>query len=293
MNLLGRCVERVDAAGLAGLWDRTGGRTYFLRLILWTLFDTHAGQVGRDSSSKVRLSSLTDKDVAGRMRWTSHLRYVNDLIEADPECWSDLERLVAGTRLVPATHPHLLELSGLAVRSNGRLQFPGTLIKAFVKNHYTKRRFADHYARIGDWPRAFSHYKELAGNSLVRPGAVDDIADARVIVRSVGASLYAEATRGPDAVLNRFREACLHVLGFGEVSLWRYIQREDHMPEQPPWQPVTKNDFSSPSLEEATYLAVLPDGLRAMGKTRLDRGPRRGTPLRRDGLLADCAPRRA
>ena len=44
LKLIGRFVEKPTEEELAHAYLRTGGNTYFLRLILWSLFDRHAGE---------------------------------------------------------------------------------------------------------------------------------------------------------------------------------------------------------------------------------------------------------
>jgi hypothetical protein len=63
LSLVGKCVKSTDAGGLAKLFERTGASTYFLRLILWALFDFHSGHGGKVSGPRIALDALTDDDV--------------------------------------------------------------------------------------------------------------------------------------------------------------------------------------------------------------------------------------
>jgi Histidine kinase-, DNA gyrase B-, and HSP90-like ATPase/GAF domain len=258
IGLLNGCIKSPDDNDLAELFKRTGGNTYYLRLVLWSVFDRLSGRGDGSLVEWIALDSLFDADVASQTRWTSHLQYVSGLIDNDADCWSDLERLMAGEPAPAPRGPHLLELAGIAVRVKNQLEIPGSLTREFVSGYYTKRRFADHFARAVCWPEAFRRYNQLAPEERRRPTAIEDVADAGDIVKELRTSLYHEAIRGPVEVLTRFNDGCRSVLGFPEVTLWRFDQTGVDSSAGATWQVVVDSQFQEPRGERYRYAALLP-----------------------------------
>jgi signal transduction histidine kinase/PAS domain-containing protein len=221
VSLLGPIIKPLDDDMIGELYDRTGGNTYLLRLVLWSIFDHHASTAG-PTFHPVSITCLPAEIVQSQPPWTYYLHSMTRLIDGDRGCWRDLERLLAG-REIPVGNgaPHVLELAGVAVREDGRLTMPETLVRDYVQQRYTLRRFADLYVREAAWSKAFRRYDRLAPSERCRPSSIEDVADAEEAVKHLSTSLYRKATRGPDAVLRLFGDGCRYIMGFPEVTRWR------------------------------------------------------------------------
>jgi signal transduction histidine kinase len=248
----GGCVRMPDDETIKELYLRTGGNAYYLRMILWSLFERHAGS----SEEKVRRLSVnedSDREVAENIRWNARLRYVHGSLENDPDLWGELERLIKnGSVTYRSNKPHPFELAGVAVREGDRLEPPGSLCRTFLRNYYSDRRFADYYARQSDWEEAFHRYRSIPRGERIRPLTADDVVETVDLVKTLRTSLYRKALKRPDGVLSRFADGCRDLLGFGEVTLWHRDDDED-------WHPVCRDGgcFDKPDAEEARYLQVL------------------------------------
>lgn len=231
------------------LYRRTGGNTYFFRLLLWSRFDRAAlSQPDGPGPSPAEVVAGADIECDGELAGY-YFRYISRHIDADPACWPALERLVeAGEADAPGTRPHPLELAGVAVREAGRLRIPDTLVRDYIMRHYSRRRFADLYARKGEWSQAFRRYRRVDRTERVRPTDLEDLVDAEGAVKDLRMSLYREAVRGPQSVLRLFCRGCRLVLGFREVTRWRHVDGA--------WSPAHSAPFNRPSAE-ADYAPLL------------------------------------
>jgi hypothetical protein len=263
LGVLGPSAVSLHEPDIERLYERAGGNVYFFRLLLWSACDRLAQQGGPPSELFGPKLGAGDYPLS-----RYYFRYISHLIDANPSCWPDLERLVVGRGKevdCPDPNPHPLELAGAAVRARGRLKLSNPLIRDFVLQHYKPRRFGDLHARVGDWPGAFERYERDEQDhrehrtdpaQRLRPTDLEDLGDAELVVEHLRTSLYRAATEaaGPDGVLWLFCEGCRWVLGFSEVTRWRHIRE---------WAPVEGKPFDRPA-EGADHLGVLgrirPDG---------------------------------
>jgi signal transduction histidine kinase/PAS domain-containing protein len=245
-GLLGPVIEPPAADLLDELYERTGGNTYLLRLVLWSIFDHYARTAGA-TFRPVSMTCLPADVVRGQPPWNYYLRSMTGPIDGDPSCWPDLERLIAGGEVpVGDDAPHILELVGVAVREDSRLTLPETLVRDYVRRRYTPRRFADLYVREASWNEAFPRYKRVEPSALCRLSSIEDVADAEEAVKHLGTSLYREATRGPDAVLRLFHDGCRYVMGFPEVTRWRFTDAGWESIWEPPRGSQKESTFDRP-----------------------------------------------
>ena len=251
--MLGPKLKAVNDRMLDQLYDRTGGNTYLLRLILCSIFDHQASTIsGR--VHPVSMTSLPTEIVLSQPPWAYYLRSMARQIDGDPSCWLDLERLLDGGRIrIDEDPPHVLEVAGVAVRERGRLTIPETLVRDYLRQRYTPRRFGDLYVREGAWSEAFQRYGQVAPPERCRPSGIEDLVDAEEAVKHLSTALYREAIRGPDSVLRLFRNGCRYIMGFPEVTRWRLTDAG--------WEPIRK-PLRGPR-EEPTFDLPDPSCLRA------------------------------
>jgi signal transduction histidine kinase/GAF domain-containing protein len=254
-DTMGRFVEDPMPEELEVLYRRTGGNCYYLRLILWSLFDRHvSGHIGGidDNPPPVRINQDSDEEVAADVRWDARLRYVHGSLETDPDSWAQLEQLVReGSVRAEGNAPHRFELAGVAVREGNLLVSPGSLCSAFLGLYYQDRRFADYHARRGQWDEAFPRYRRLDRALRIRPATADDVVETTDLVKSLRTSLYRKALDRPEDVLALFAGGCRDLLGFHEVTLWR--QQGDC------WQADTREGscFDAPAGQGWRYIQIL------------------------------------
>ncbi len=110
------------------LWEITGGSVYLLRLLLAGVQESRARRPDCDDAP-VSISEITGfpgfTGIPG-VYWMHVFAYAIQLIDRDPPCWIDLERLIRGEDVaVPISSgpPGPLELAGVALRNNGRLDW--------------------------------------------------------------------------------------------------------------------------------------------------------------------------
>lgn len=205
------------------LWKETGGHHYLLRLILATL-------VERGLQMSIHgLMQLTYTDGLASIYWKAALARANKLISRSPECWTNLDSLLSSGRTPVATpEPTPLEFAGIAIRTNGELVFTCVLMRHAATQYFDGRRRADLFARANHWEQAFDRYSQLPSSLKTRPVDTDDFVNSEVVVRSFSALMLAEVTKGAKHTRELFAKACHYLLGFGQITFWKYGDR---------WQP--------------------------------------------------------
>ncbi len=239
------------------LYDRVGGNTYFMRLLLWSAIDHEAGG---QAGPRAELFELT---ASGQSPAAYYFRAIADQIEADPSCWPDLESLIAH-QPVPVPEdgsPHALELAGVAVREDGLLTMVAPLVRDYIENRYDDRKLADLYARVAKWKRAFEHFHRVQTKlAWARPSSIEDVPEADDVVKRLCTSLYQMATRNPLRVMKQFYRGCRLALGYGQVTHWRCQNREpelDRPDDWGPWEPARVRLFDTPGDDEQALRDLL------------------------------------
>ena len=205
-------------------WQLAGGNVFLIRAITWALLEHRRRRTSiqrRVQASEIRdsLASVCHlKDLCAALV-TKAIR----LIEADPECWANLENLLQDIPVVlrePLGRPGGLTLPGVAIRKEGRLVFASELMARLIRGHFAGPGLADLYAKAGEWGEAFKRYASISPPPRPRPFNRDDRPDLAAAVRSLCARLHADSATGIAVVKSRFVEGCRHLLGFSEVSFW-------------------------------------------------------------------------
>jgi signal transduction histidine kinase/PAS domain-containing protein len=149
-------------------------------------------------------------------------------IEHAPECWGDLEKLCQENE-IPLSLPEdcgpgALELSGFAVRHGGKLRFSSRLVADFAKDYFTPRRFADLYASAHQWKEAVARYDLLPPAEWRRPESLEDRYDLAGPSHGLQAEMdeAAHGEDGPQRVEALLAEGARYLLGFSELTFWRY-----------------------------------------------------------------------
>ena len=132
----------------------------------------------------------------------------------------DLDARLDGGKVSASTRtPHTCWRSlGSQFAERGRLTIPETLVRDYLRQRYTPRRFGDLYVREGAWSEVFQRDGQVAPPERCRPSGIEDLVDAEEAVKHLSTALYREAIRGPDSVLRLFRNGCRYIMGFPEVT---------------------------------------------------------------------------
>jgi GAF domain-containing protein len=246
-----------DAA--SELWRITGGNIYTMRMILWALVQSRA-LINSTSDYPIKLNeiprSLNLIGIPG-VYGTHVFRHGTQLIERDPECWQVLDGLLNGGPLKIGINstPTRLEMAGMAIRDGAYLKFASPLHESFIRQHYDNRRFGDLYAVAAKWDDAFQFYARLNPEETIRPLGISDRGEVEAAVASLCASFFLQSTKSEDAgqkvtdMKARFANGARFLLGFSEVSFWRY----DAGRRDPGWQMIPPTQFS-PSNEKQNFI---------------------------------------
>jgi len=246
------------------LWRLTGGNIYTMRMILWALVQSRA-LVNSSSDRPIKLNEIPDSlnliGIPG-VYGTHVFRHGTQLIERDPECWQVLDGLLKSesvkVRITEST-PTRLEMAGMVIREIypdvAYLKFASPLHETFIRQHYDNRRFGDLYAVAAKWDKAFQFYGRLNPEETIRPLGISDRGEVEAAVASLCASLFLQSTKSGNAgqtvteMKAQFANGARFILGFSEVSFWRY----DEWRRDPGWQMIPPTQFS-PSNEKQKFI---------------------------------------
>jgi Histidine kinase-, DNA gyrase B-, and HSP90-like ATPase len=166
------------------------------------------------------------------------LRHALRLVPLEPEVWESLHKLVrdeTAALKTPVMAPAALTLSGLAKRSDGRLQFSCPIIANAAKRLFDEKFFGDLYAQSGQWEKAFECYRWVDRAERERPIHGGDRRPTTSVIRAAEFTMAQKASDGPEAVRLFFARVCVYVFGFPEVSFYQLGNR---------WEPIPPLDFS-------------------------------------------------
>jgi len=207
------------------LWRQCGGSGRVLGAALHFLVERRARR-GLACEVPISIEDLHDALSPDEIPWSEFemfCRRTVELVAWQPESWPDLQALIGkGEAEVRWIHssPSVLEFAGIATRKEGKFRFSSPLIEMFAKHYYAPRRFADLYAQHGRWQEAFERYEGL--DRIMRPVDSGDCLTVEAITHALAAQVEMEATHGVQAVDALFRRGCNCLLGFPEVTFWRY-----------------------------------------------------------------------
>jgi GAF domain-containing protein len=250
------------------LWRLTGGNIYTMRMILWALVQSRA--LDNSSSDRpIKLNEIPDSlnliGIPG-VYGTHVFRHGTQLIERDPECWQVLDSLLnsapdsAPVKVgITESTPTRLEMAGMAIReiypNVAYLKFASPLHERFIRQHYGNRRFGDLYAVAAKWDKAFQFYGRLNPEETIRPLGISDRGEVEAAIASLCASFFLQSTKSGNAgqsiteMKAQFANGARFLLGFSEVSFWRY----DAWRRGPGWQMIPPEQFL-PSDEKQKFI---------------------------------------
>lgn len=225
------------------LFIHTRGNAHIARAVLWAsqerlarIHDATDQKVSTEQFSEF-LQDFPTPEACCLDAFTQTTR----VIAASSESWCELQDILEG-RTVPALEgsaPHVLELAGLAIRNNGRLEFASPVMERFVVSHYDLCRLGDLHAVHGNWVEAFRLYSGINPSHQVRPNGAADLPRLTLVIKAFIANLHTLATqRGIDerakleALKTFFSEGCRLVLGVSEVTYWKYSGGWESQPNQ-------------------------------------------------------------
>lgn len=190
-------------------------------------------------------------------------------LEAADQALSSLESLLSGNSceipngfqstdgISTSGTPTELELCGLACRNRGRLKWHSPLIEALARRYFTDYVLGDAFACCNDWEKAFECYRraESAGEPWVHSSSRRPRLQAAL--RAFETKLHSIAGRSVqpvdvDEVLDFFSKGARFLLGFDDVSFWRFNDRADE------WRrlsPVPDSEDDSPIESETARWA--------------------------------------
>ncbi len=246
-----------DETGAARLLLKlTGGNVHILRILLGSIIESRV-RSGEPQLPELDLSDIPQTLSAIQppgMRRADTFRYSMRVINNEPDCWNDLNRLINGQPVevvgLEKDQPSILELAGVAVREGTRLHFSSPLMAEFQRNTYVPRRFGDLFARNGQWDEAFRQYEKLSPEERLRPSSADDRAEVILMVKTLSAALFSKAAVSVEAVKQFFSLGCRYVLGFSEITFWQLDES---------WRIQPFDGFPSNSGADYSVINVLPN----------------------------------
>ncbi|MCG3145295.1 MAG: Adaptive-response sensory-kinase SasA [Gammaproteobacteria bacterium] len=196
------------------LYELAGGQLSVMKILLRIIFEARFER-GQSLDSPITVSGIPVSIGADLLRQPP--RVINN----SPECWEDLKQLLldeVSQISSNSTEPGPLELAGVAVREGWNIRISSPLLKKFLKDYYTNKRFGDLYVRKKDFDTAFVYYEQLAEDERVRPSNSDDRREIAFTIKALAAELYFAATKSPEDVIRLFFKTCRYVLGFREAG---------------------------------------------------------------------------
>lgn len=225
------------------LYAETRGNAHLGRAALWAWQETQARVHDRpehpvtENEFSEFLLRFPATEACGMDAFSQSTR----VIAATPESWEALEA-VRESKPVPAPEgsaPHVLELAGLAIRQDGRLEYASPIMERFARQFYDDCRLGDLHAVQGDWENAFRFYSQMRPAHQVRPNGATDLPRLALVIKAFIAKMHTLATRpakNDEAKLNAlksfFADGCKLVLGVSDVTYWKYIVKWEAHPGQ-------------------------------------------------------------
>ncbi len=166
--------------------ELTGGNLSFLRRLLHSSVDKAFNET---SESGVRLLAAEiekqfDHLLSLGTYGSTYFQQAGELIASNPDCWPKLLELMQGKRpAIEGQAPDFLELAGIALGHEGRLEFSSPLMRRFVGDYFGPRRRGDLEALSGDFESAFANYRESGLIRSYRPSNFQDGLVVTSIVR--------------------------------------------------------------------------------------------------------------
>lgn len=209
-------------------WQRTGGNTYLVRPLIVEVVEKAArnGEVITDHALTMKDFERMpgSKHIPGNY-WTQLCRHATRIVAWDPDCWPTLRQLInEGRVIVEDQKPTQLEWAGIAVREGDYLKFASEMMENYARRHYTDLHWGDLYGRNGRWTEAFNCYEQLTAEERRRPLSADDRTETGKNVSAFGRALF--SLRTVDEVRSLFARGCRNLLGFGEITFWRYEKEQ-------------------------------------------------------------------
>ncbi len=205
-------------------WLRTGGSTYLVRPLIIEVIEKAARNGDVITARKLTMKDFermpSSKNIPGNY-WTQLCRHATRVVALDQDCWPPLRQLISkGQVKVEDNKPTQLEWAGIAVREGDYLKFASEMMENYARSHYTNLHWGDLYGRNGRWEDAFDCYEQLPAEQRRRPLSADDRTETGKNVSAFGRALFSKRT--VDQVRSLFARGCRNLLGFGEVTFWRY-----------------------------------------------------------------------
>ena len=225
--------EQYCSTTVSKIYELAGGDPKPARSLIQTLAElpNRRGRSGRMTESD--LPTALDLSLLPSSAWVQSLRSATDRIGQNPEVWPKLEALRNQSETA-AEHldgrPGTLQLAGVAVRDGDKLRFASTMMSMFVRTFYTNRRFADLYAKNGNWEEAFRRYEELDPKERLRPSSYADHAELEPVMTAASTALFGDrvqrlSERGAPQRVEQFAaQVGRLVLGFQEVAVWKFTR---------------------------------------------------------------------
>ncbi len=220
------------------LYDVTGGNSHLARLYLWRIVEERigCGLPGRQASPSY-LKSLAFSQLKAPFSFgIQDIFFSMRGIAKHPECWTGLQRLLAGEETKIENEqaaPTALEMAGIAIRKGNKLQFASRIMHDLAKTYYTDRRFGLLYASKGQWDQAFEFYERSYKLGLLRPTNPEDSFEVEAAISALCTAMHDKAANpnGRKAVQQLFERGCRLILGFPQVlflvrdGVWRAKDR--------------------------------------------------------------------
>lgn len=212
--------------GMPALFDFTGGQTFLAQLIISSIVEQRALS-GVDTMVPSLFehnlqANLTTFSLLANSLEAGILRQSINLLSRKSDCWEILEQIIkhGEAPIAPGDHaPGPLEIAGVAVRrvDQQRLVVASPMMHNLLRRFYTDRHFADLYAQVGQWDKAFQKFQIVPPEQRLRPIGLHDRAELETTIDSLIAALYEKATEGTESLQKIFVDGCRLVLGYPAV----------------------------------------------------------------------------
>jgi len=229
-----------DAAAChARLYEHCRGHLYLLRVIFSAILE------GRRIRAVAASTPVTVKEIDTAVNHllttgTSPAGLVMRAfarLERSPEVFSIVPLLLRGGEVdlprravltgawLQENPPTEIELSGLAVRCEGKLRFASPLMESFTRRFLSDWTIGDYFACNYEWHGAFIQYLNAEGNGQSWVCSSTQRPKLRSALRAFETTLFGVATRHTQSLelLNDFFvTGARFLLGFDEISFWEH-----------------------------------------------------------------------
>ncbi len=221
------------------LFWQCGGQIYLLRLLTWSLLERRRCS-GISPSAPLTTTELRERLAALATPFSSPLNGVMHAfrrLEQSIEALATLSRLFehgevavseAGQRrdlTADESYPTEIELCGVAVREGSKLRLACPLIESLARQYFSNWTLGDGFACNDRWNDAFACYRLAEAQGQRWACSASQRPRLRTALSTFQTALFREGARGVNWLQDFFVCGSRYLMGFDEISFWRYRGR--------------------------------------------------------------------